>query len=334
VEWPLRVTVALVGDEQMSGDLMPESARAVPYAKRRKVELDVGPEDFLGDVLRRAAEQFGATYYGAFVAFYRPEDETGLKHGYSHVVPLLDDEGRVTWRHMFPDVPYHRLIRAYEAGALDGDPRRPYLLQQPGIGDGVVADWPTLKAVWDAAHFVLENLANIGGAAAVGIAAKRVVIDRLRNRSKAVTEMIEQRSGEWAARGGDPADLYEWLDDRPWSSADLADMLGCTEGEAGAILWAFGFTTAQSGLWRRNQSEEGKFFNETNMIGMTATGVREDDLRRVMATEIKAFLASGQARPDSWQRVPWTQPPGPVRPTSLRLATPYYWLRAWWQDRK
>lgn len=303
----LEVIVALMGDPRPPEGTIPfsEADLRMPYAERRKVALTVRPDELLGEVLERAGSEWNAEQSPGYVAFYTPDDEAGFATALSPWVTLVDADGQASWQHEFRDVPYARLIEASDAGVLGGDPLRPYFVTQPEIGNGVLPDWSTIKVVWDALYYVLEHIDTIGGAIVAGVAAKRGVIDRLRRRSKSAWEVIERRSGGWGERNGDPQALDWWLDDRAWLPSELADPLGCSVAEAEALLWAFGFAESDSGLWRRDLTEESRFLHETNVLGWLSIEAPEEALREVVAEEVRAFLESGEARRIEWDNLPW-----------------------------
>jgi len=288
----IEVVVALVGDPtQPLPEILPERFWLQPYSERQTVALDVRPDESVGDVLQRAVEQSGAPGMGARIAFYAPDDEQQLNpRRASPTVPLVDDAGRVTWRHYWYEPTYGELLRSGEAGALNGDPRRPYLLLEPGRGNGFLSDWPTILTVLVAVRYALGLVADMDGAASV--------VDRLRRKTRAASDVIEAKGDDWSSRNGDPYDVAEWLDDRPWLPADLVPLLGCTEDQAEAMLWAFGFAQADSGLWRRNADEEARLLGETTFAGIHLfQHADEEQMRRIVREELEHFLATGRARP-------------------------------------
>jgi len=134
----ISVSVALHGD--IKNPLTPpyedffEREWARPYRERPNVALEVEEDETLGHVMTRAAEAFGVAIPSdewaspiAFISFYKPEDEERF-HGWTTSLTLIDASGRAVWNVYWKDVPYRELLRAEEAGALDGDPLRPYLI--------------------------------------------------------------------------------------------------------------------------------------------------------------------------------------------------------------
>jgi hypothetical protein len=144
------VAVALIGDLSDRQHGVGDELMNVPYADLEKFELDVADDETLGSVLERAARHWDVPYYRHVVAFYRPDHGlTGHATRWRGMLPLVDSRGRVSWGHSFETIQYAELRRSGEAGALDGDPRRPYLILQPPAGNGVLPDWPTLISFLD-----------------------------------------------------------------------------------------------------------------------------------------------------------------------------------------
>jgi hypothetical protein len=333
----IEVVVAVIGDPRgypangpVLYDVLPEKYWSVPYSARDKVTLQVEPDETLGDVLRRAALHW-STMVGAHVAFYRPEDEGSPPRRMGPVVPLIDEHGRVTFGHYFGDVRYVDLLRSADAGALDGDPRRPYLILQPGIGNGVLPDWHTIQTIWQTVEYVATALATAGGAGAALLGAKKATIDRLRKRAKDTQAVVAEKSEDWVSRNGEPYDFGEWLDDRPWLPAEIAPLLACTEGEAEAVLWAFGFAPSESGLWRKNATEEARLCAETTRLAVQGYTheASEAELRAVIRDEIEHYLTENEARPFEWERLPWLRPPSPTKDKFMRVLSPLYHARGW-----
>jgi len=139
---------------------------------------------------------------------------------------------------------------------------------------------------------VLGLVADAGGAAGA--------IDRLRYKTRAASDVIDAKGGAWSSRNGDPYDVAAWLDDRPWLPADLVPLLDCTEEQGEALLWAFGFAQADSGLWRRNADEEARLLGEVSFAGVhVLKDAGEERMRRVVREELEHFFSTGRARPVS-----------------------------------
>jgi hypothetical protein len=302
------VTVALVGPPVPLGSVgySPEDLE-VPWSEREKVTLEVEGNETLGQILARAAGAFGltsardleeslwpgATLADAFawVALYRPEHEHGAPIRPLTSLTLADSEGQAVWNNYFKDVTFEQLLWAAEAGALEGDPRRLYLLTWAGFGNGVIADLTTLTNLWDLAWYVLEKI----GVGYAGYEALRRIRDRIR-RGRDVTG---KHKANWQARGGDPGTLSEFFRHRPSTTAEVAGLLGCTEEEAEAVLWAFGFASDETGVWRLQADEEAKVLRA--IWELIVYGYRDVELERRIQELAEEFAESGRAPEIDWK---------------------------------
>jgi hypothetical protein len=312
----VKVIVALVGDEHVfDAGFDPDAVYHEPYELQRKVELDVSDTETLTEVLRRAAERFRVPYSVTSVAFYRGDpQETEIRSTWFVVVP--DSEGRATWQ-SFKKVPYGDLMRAAEAGVVDGDPLRPYLVLAPQTGNGVLIDWQTYVERFKVFREVCEVL-GVPGA----LYATWDVASRLMRRSREAEQALEQHTGRWRSAGADPYTFNEWLNDKTWHSADLGILLGCTQAEAEAVLWSFGFAPAPSGVWRRGENEEARMLatnvemtiDAGSMVGRPGPSLRK--LKHEFRERAEHLIKTGTT--------PQSRPP-----TSL-------WLRAFmaWEERR
>lgn len=303
------VTVALVGKPVPigSGDYSLEDLD-VPWAKRQKVTVEAEADTTLGEILARAAEQFGltsawdhqeshwpgATLADAFawVALYRREHDEGIPVRPLTSVTLADTEGRAVWNNYFKQVTFEELLWASEVGALEGDPRRIYLITWPGFGNGVIADLTTLTNLWDLAWYVLEKVG--AGAAAYE------VVRRVTNRIRRGREVTGTHKEDWQARGGDPGTLSEFLSHRPSTASEVAGFLGCTEEEAGAVLWAFGFAPDETGVWRLATDEDANFLRA--IWELIVYGYREVELERRITELAEEYARSGRAPVIDWEQ--------------------------------
>jgi hypothetical protein len=301
---PVEVTFALVGDPRPVGSTnYSADDLAIPWDERRKVTLVVDEGESLGAALARAGEQFGLTVAWdqplaesfAWVGFYRPEHERGEAVRNLSSVTLADSQGRAFWNVYFRDVTFGELLLAAEAGALEGDPRRIYVFTWPGFGNGIIANFDILGNFWDLAWYVMERI-GVGYAA---YEALRRVRDRLR-RGREVTALHQR---DWQERGGDPGTLSEFLRHRPSTSAEVARFLGCTEEEAEAALWAFGFAPDEdTGRWKPNATEDAKMLRA--VWELIVYGYNDVELERRFREEAEAFAATGRAREIDWMEEP------------------------------
>jgi hypothetical protein len=185
-----------------------------------------------------------------FAAFVLPGDEANgpavLGHKYLHLtrVVTVDDRGLARWDVHPLEAPIGDLLRAAEAGLLDGNPLRPYLiLAVPGGDLGVIG------TTWSAFEEAFGLVWEVASAAVTAYSAAQA-IEAIRARLGGAKEVIGVRSAEWSERGARPADLLAILGARQRSPREVAALLGCAEPEAEALLWGLGFEAADDGLWR------------------------------------------------------------------------------------
>jgi hypothetical protein len=304
------VTVALVGDPVPIGStgFSPADDLEMPWSERQTVSLEVEPEETLGAILARAAEQFGltsawplddslwpgATLADAFawVGLYRPEHDHGTPVRPLTSVTLADREGRAVWNNYFKEVTHGQMLWAAEAGALEGDPNRLYLFTWAGFGNGLIADLTTLTNLWDLAWYVLEKVG-------IGYAAYEAV-QRVRDRIRRGREVTGEHKADWQERRGDPGTLSAFLEHRPSTTAEVAGLLGCAEEEADAVLWAFGFAPDEDGVWRMGGDEDAKFLRA--VWELIVFGYREVELERRIAALAEEYARTGRAPEIDWNR--------------------------------
>ena len=259
----IQVHCALIADQVAPFErVAPEAEWNRPYAERQKVVLDIDPAESLAHVLERAAAAMGFAppaderwrFRGAHakVAFYRPEDEHGfhprpLPRFLLGQLTLVDDYGHAIFGvHDFRAVRYRDLLRASEAGTLDGDPRRPYLIIEAPYGDWIGPDWPTLLEGLEVAWRVVEHVATAGGALAAG----KFAVDQIRKRLRRGIDAIEANP-QWAQRGSMPYQVIALASQREWRADELAPLLGCATDEAEGVLSALGFAPdSDRHVWR------------------------------------------------------------------------------------
>jgi hypothetical protein len=300
---------ALLGDGQTKLGLRDPKDYDVPYADRPKVDLEVGDDETLGSIMVRAAEHFnvqrgawvgpdeGGPYDRvkgvAFVSFYTPEHHDRFR-GWHSELPLVDDEGHLYFTYLWHDITFAQVGRAAEAGVFVGDPTKPYLILQPGIGNGLLVDWPTLQAIWSGFQFLIEQLDTLGGA----YATKKLIIDKLRQRFGGAPPVIEKHASAWAERSARPDNVFNALGDGPWHGQDLADLLGVPASETEAFLAGAGWAQDGAGLWRRRQDEEAKFLNDTlDLIIHTGMTAERESVEQLVLDRAKKLVETGQAPP-------------------------------------
>lgn len=256
----LDVHVALIANAGQPFEPGPidDSFYAQPYAERRKVTISVQEQESLASVLERAAALMGlqppadSWTGGRFdashrkIAFYKPEDDEGpVERPQGRLMlgelVLVDRDGRAIFGvHDLRTVGYDDLLGAAEAGAIDGDPLKPYLILDEGWGDVPPVDWATVQEGFDVAWEVIKALAVVTGATTGGVKAKQWLTERLARGRDALAA-----NPEWSQRGYRPDQFVTLLSTRDWNTADLARLLGCSEQEAEAVLWALGYVFSE-----------------------------------------------------------------------------------------
>jgi hypothetical protein len=225
------------------------------------------------------------TDYTSFIAF---DGDGPVRMEFS--VTLIDDEGRAMWGvYDWKTVTYAELLRAYEAKALGGDPRRPFLVLVPAMGNGVLAEWiPYLEAIWQ----VIQVFATVGGATAFG----REVISAASERLEQSAPVLEEHHSAWTERKGTPAAIKAFLGERPWHPKDLGSLLGCAEQEAKTVLWAFGYAE-RSGLWWKGGDGTAELLATLGDEIELSYSLDHEGFKQVVADRTNAYLESGKRPP-------------------------------------
>jgi hypothetical protein len=279
---PLQVTVAATENALHIFDL-PDggAAHGAHWDQLPKTTVSADPSETLREVLRRAAADLEISVapevkkihaklraergeapredkvvdHIAFAEFRRPDDdepadERGTLPRLARLkgcgaVVVRDERGHAVWRRPPFEATMAELIDAAEAGLLDGDPLAPYLvLVIPQGGFGTLGEWhefaAQLRLLWE----LSGALAQVAGAWGFIELLRKVA----RRRSGEAAHTVEQNAVAWSERGARPSDLVELLEQRPRSGESIAALLGCSLGEAEAVLWGLG--CSQDGdLW-------------------------------------------------------------------------------------
>jgi hypothetical protein len=295
------ICVALLGskddpfrDNEMLGS---EAERTRDWDDREKVELEVADDETLSAILSRAGTKLGVKPYdgksGApaptFFAQYSEEGDRQFT-GLTPALNLVDDQGRVRWGVMYDGVTYGDLVRATEAQAIAGDPRRLYYCTYPGIGNGVLV---TLAQYATAIFVVMNVVSALEGTVSFG----ERVRDALRTRLGAAKQTLDAHGFDWEQRNGEPHAINAMLGDRPWHPVDLAGLLGCSDEEAQAVLWAFGFAQDEAGLWRRGVDETARVLETLLDEIQLAYSLGHGDFQETVETRARHVLTTGKRAP-------------------------------------
>jgi len=262
------LTIALVGDpsDPTAGQQGAEiTGDGQPYRELPKAILEANREDHLLDVLSKASREFGVSFPQgretppSWIAFYRPEDDKGYSpRRESTGLQLLSGDGHLTWIGWWHDpvVTVGALIDSADAGALDGDAYKPYLILRPGYGNGILPTWAEfllmVVALRDTLGIIADAQGSVQAAKSVGAWATRLL-----RRIRGVPEVVDKNAAHWSDYGGSPANFTALVDRQPWDSGVLASLLGTTQPEAETLLAGRGFTlNRNSGLWQLGDGEE------------------------------------------------------------------------------
>lgn len=306
----IEIRVALIGDPtNLKSDILPRRELMRAYADRRVVALEIDENSPIEDVFVRAAQLHGLTGWAARptrIGFYRPEDATSVPPMFSLFLPVIQDNGEARWSPPPHHYPYRFLLRAAEEGFLYGDPLRPHIAMVPPVGDGVLPDWPTIAHSLELLKTVGEILAVPGGV----VATWQIFRKSLAMRSTEAAEAIEGSSPIWQERGAGPWVFEEWLSGGAWKPNQISSHLGCSDEQAEAVLWAFGFAEDQDGKWRQGVSEEAQFLadNMRMMIRMSISQAEDRQIIEEFESRARELVRTGKAPEIDWQTLDWLKP--------------------------
>lgn len=285
----LRVTVAGTPTGPTFGYEGEEPSPGASWAQLPKATILAEPSETLATVLDRAAEALGVIvppvvtkiranlraeegepaapservsdglYYAAF---HLPDDDEprqvpegmlrrDARSRRPTVLVVRDPDGRALWRRPPFAATIGELLDAHAVGLLEGDPLEPYLvLSIPQGAVDVLSEWrhlqDALETGWQLRGAALELITLFSFIAAVRT--------WIRRHSAKAAEAVERNAPDWAARGAAPEDLRSLLASRPRRGSEIAALLGCSEGEAEAILWGLGFSPQRDGSWTLRRS--------------------------------------------------------------------------------
>jgi hypothetical protein len=250
VDVEVAVLLAAVEPLEAPAELNAQTGLDVRWAERPKVLLSVSLESELREILDRAASHFGIVVVPSpgrdtvsvsdvidAIAFYRDDADEGTKDVWEKLA-VLDEDGRIEWVTDFRELTMERLIASAEAGLIQGDPTRIYLVPYPPQGIISDLDWPavleTLETVDNVLIHIGATYAGLQGIIAVFRKAGAVLASSWRN---------------WARRDGGLEDVQRLARSKGWQPDDLAERLGVTNTDAELLLRMFGCVPTDNGAW-------------------------------------------------------------------------------------
>jgi hypothetical protein len=305
----VKITIALVaGPVEVFADFPPDEVWTTAYADRPKVDLDLDPSTTLGQAITSGLEALHYVRNGRIpflpssVAFRRPDDEKTGVGGTTYLLAVPTADGTAVWK-SWVEVTLAELMASGDAGAVSGDPTQIYAVMVPPIGNGILPSWADLLQMLEVLRTTLGVFALPGA-----VAATVQLLRRWRSQAEVVTHALDAHAQSWGDRGVDPFSFDRWLDDKPWLPDELAALLGCSPSEAKAVLWAFGFGEAPSGLWRRELDEESTTLSRIkhDLIGTTSHHASEAELAIEFRRRLEHLITTGEAssRVD-WDELAW-----------------------------
>jgi hypothetical protein len=148
------------------------------------------------------------------------------------------------------------------------------------------------RSSWSAFESAFDVIWTAVSAVGTAYSASQAV-KALKTRLWGAKEVIDVHRGEWAARGGRPADLAQILNGRPRRSGEVANLLGCGESEAEALLWGLGFARGEDGMWHTDNDSDAQLLS---FAARLASENGEIDTQRIR-TEAHAILDSRARTP-------------------------------------
>ena len=305
------ITVALLADPvDPYRNRIPQSEWNKPYRDRRKVHIDAASSMTLAEVMQEAVKELGVVPPSGWelsasmpvfrrIPFFKEEDEEAfapraLPRLHWAQLVLVDARGQAVFGVSDQRaVTIADLLRAADAGVIDGDPLRPYLMIEPGWGDAPPPDWPTvitgLRIAWE----VLNHAAVAGGAWAFA----EMIRQRLRDRLEAGRRAAENHR-EWAQREVRPYQFIALIRTRKWTTQELAQLLGCSDEEAEAVLWVLGFSLdAKSESWSWEGDVEASLANAIQEQIAIASHRGGQDWEGELRKRVLQLLETGESPP-------------------------------------
>jgi hypothetical protein len=157
-----------------------------------------------------------------------------------------------------------------------------------------------LVNLWDLAWYVLDHIDTLLGVGGGAYAAKHAIIDRLRARTKGGRDVAARRGTQWIQeQSASPSEIASFLAKVPRTTEQVAGLLGCTDDEAEAVLWAFGLACdPDSGLWTPGEGEEAKMLRGNADLIISA--YNEIEVAQRVRQRAEQLLETGETPPVLW----------------------------------
>lgn len=291
-----------------------EQTKELRWEERMRAALDVEEEETLDAVMQRAKLEFdlkprilralgvfedmpakSAAELPHFFRFYEADHDPPLEQTESSLFARdlvgVDREGCAHWNRQSTEIPKGDLVRAGDAGLLDGDPLRPYLvLSIPQGSSGLIEAWTVLQTVWT----VMGGLSSTSQL--MKLTAQQAARVRHLLRGKAV---VEEHSEQWMARGGGPHQVRMMIERQPWAPEDLKALLGLEDTEdAIAVLELFGCTADSNGKYSLDDETESKLIRlaEDDAFSLLRMGFGRHRVMRedMVSDRVKTLLETGE----------------------------------------
>ena len=185
------------------------------------VIIEVDEDEFVLDVAERALSEHSADWTYSSYSFVTPPDEDGRRLQAPYLTEYVDDDGGVTWTGRgLKGVRIRHVVRAFDEGLFEGDPRVLLVAKQTG-GDGVLPVWQDLIDT-------VIRLGELGGSLALLVKGFLGVLDAFRR--------------QWELRGAMPDSFLELVLERDeWNHEKLAQFLKVPLATAVELLEELGY---------------------------------------------------------------------------------------------
>jgi hypothetical protein len=273
---------------------MSEQTKELRWDERMKAVLDVDDEESLASVMQRAKREFdlkprvlrsrgvfeemapeGVAGLPYFFRFYEADNDPPLAQRGSSLfafnLETIDQQGRAHWNRKSDEIPFGDLVRAGDAGLLNGDPLRPYLvLSLPQGGGGVLTDaWNVLQTVWT----IMGGLTGTIAFAKLTATQTSRLKEMLQRGS-----VVHKKAEDWTSRGGGPYEIRKTIERHPWAPDDMRALLDVdTDDEAVAVLELFGAARNDDGTYSLADTAEASLLRvvEDEALQLARFGYRE-----------------------------------------------------------